>query len=157
MARERLRYIEDGYTEDGFVRRRPGMWDQDLRFLYRPMTRGQQQMLAQKCFKRREKGGDASVLDELNFQAQAVAKCLCEWDYKRPDGKEIPVSGESLLRMKPMLFAAVCAIVCGYEPSDPDEDAPHRTATRDDADLQEVFGGGANAVEDFDAKNSETG
>lgn len=157
MARERLRYIDDGYTEDGFVRKRPGMWDEDLRFLFRPLTVGQQKMLVQKCYKRREKGDDAAVLDELKFQAQAVAHAIKEWDYKRPDGKEIPVSSESLLKMKPMLFAAVCSIVCGYEPSDVDSDAAHLKDSNDDADLMEVFAGEANTAEAFDAKNSETG
>ena len=155
MARERLRYIEDGYTEDGFVRQRRGMFDQDLRFLFRPLTVAQREAMLFKCAKRRAKGDDAGIVAELALQAGVVAKQILEWDYKRPDGKPIPISAESLLKMKPMLFSAVCSIVQGYEPSDLDDEAPHLQAKNDEAEIAEILGGGS--TEEFDAKNSEAG
>lgn len=152
MARERLRYIEDGYTEDGFVRRRPGMWDEDLRFLYRPMTVIQQKKLMREVSKKREDDVDG----QLKLQALAVCKQIIEWEYKRPDGRSVEVSVDSLLKMKPMLFAAVCSIVGGFEPSDVDHDQPHRVSENDEAAMQRIFGEETTA-EELDAKNSEAG
>lgn len=160
MARERLRYIGDGYTEDGFIRKRPGMWDQDLTFLFRPMTKEQQHVLARQCARKRNENRDddeAAARAELRYQAMAVSKCIISWDYVRPDGKAVLVSADAMLGLKPMLFDSVCAIVCGYEPSDVGE-LPHRQNSRDEADLAVLFGDDAAAsVEVHDAKNSEAG
>lgn len=150
--RERLRFIEDGYNEDGYIRHREGMWDNDLRFLYRPMTIVEQRELVRRVAKCKED----DVAGQLIEQAKAVTKHIREWDYKRPDGREIEIAPASLLKMKPLLFATICSIVCGYEPSDIDNESPHMRYGGEDHELRAILEGEPNK-EDRDAKNSEAG
>ncbi len=152
MARERLRYIRDGYTEDGFIRAQRGIFDKDLRFLFRPMTKLEQQKLVHEVSQTRKD----DIARQLKLQAMAVSRKLVEWDYTQPDGKPIPISHEAILEMKPSLVDALCAIVCGYEGSDADDQAPHRKADSDEAAMQRIFGE-ETTTEDADAKNSVTG
>lgn len=152
--RERLRFIEDGYNEEGYVRAQPGVFDQDFWFLFRPMTIKEQQAMAfQQAKMERKEDYEGS----LRIQAKAVASKVLEWNFKRPDGKDIPVAYESLMKMKPMLFKAVCAIVCGYEGSDELNQA-HMQESNDEAVLQRIMGDSPEETkESIDAKNSEAG
>lgn len=152
MAREKLRYIRDGYTEDGFIRRQKGIFDQDLRFLFRPMTKLEQQKLVQEVSQVRKD----DVARQLKLQAMAVSRKIIEWDYTQPDGKPIPISHEAILEMKPALVDALCAIVCGYEGSDTDDEAAHRKNDSDEAAMNRIFGDEASK-EEADAKNFVTG
>lgn len=153
MARERLRSIDDGYTEDGFVRAQEGIFDKGVSFLFRPLTLVQQQRLEVEQSKLERKG---DVEGSIRIQATAVAQQIKEWDYTRPNGEEVKISVENLMKMKPRLYKSIAMIVCGYEGSDAG-DEPHREAANDAAALSRIFGGEAATTEDVNAKNSVTG
>lgn len=152
--RERLRFIEDGYNEEGYVRAQPGVFDQDFWFLFRPMPSLEQQRMAFEQARLERKG---DIDGSLRIQAKAVVSRILEWQLKRPDGKDLPVSYENLMKMKPMLFKAVCAIVCGYEGSD-ELNQSHMQESNDEAVLQRIMGDSPDETkESIDAKNSEAG
>lgn len=142
-------YIDDGYTEQGYLRAVPGLHP-DIRFTYRPMTlavRGRMMTRGEKC------KDDA---ERFTVQAETIVQgnLLLEWNVSDRKGAALPISVENMLKLRPRVFLALVAIIAGVEPSDVDDQAPHLAAQRSQDDIAYILHGETG---DADAKNSVTG
>ena len=153
MALKELAFTTgDGYTEQGYLKAVPGMHP-DVRFLFRPMSTPQRAKLLNAGDKTKDQ------LKLFRLQAEAIIeewKLLLEWNITDVAGKALPVTVESMMKLKPRLFFGIIAIITGTEPSDIDDEAPHRQAEAT-KDLRTLLREDEETTEEADAKNSETG
>lgn len=101
--------IEDGYTADGYIAEIPGLHG-SMDFKYRPMlpeTRDR----CQRAMVDVAKGHKES--------REQIKRHLVEWDVKRGDGTDAPITVEMVGRLQPLLQDKLYSIVAGNMPSDP--------------------------------------
>jgi hypothetical protein len=110
-----LNYIpEDGYTEPGYVKALPQVYDSPLRFRFRPPLPEERA----EHFDAVEKLGSlqASQLAENTFIAERIA----QWDHADTEGKIQEITAVTVGRMKTPLVSKVYGIITGLQPSDID-------------------------------------
>jgi hypothetical protein len=104
-------FIEDGYTENGYVAECAGIHE-ELHFKFRPM-RSQERLKLQEL-------GEKEPADRFDRTcAVAIAPKIESWSLKTPSGKDVPVSADNILLMSPRLWSLMFNIIGGYRPSDP--------------------------------------
>ena len=139
-------FIDDGYTQAGFIAAREGMHD-DLRFTYRPM-------LPEEVDKVQ------AVLEREDVLASHAAIRGVLIDKLKDWSDKLPITADSLRRLRPVLWNRIYLIVAGRQPSDPD---PTATPEQRDSWLADVMESGkagqtvGEARAEADAKNSGKG
>lgn len=125
--------IDDGYTEIGYIAASKS--HQAIRFRYRPITqidKGRVFGKLQRLWGQGDQDGDTRA--EI-IVAQTIADHIKEWDFRKPDGTEVPIREEELFRStKSRLTKRLFGIVMDDEDSDPDpeEDRQDRHQKDDD-------------------------
>ena len=128
-------FIDDGYTQAGFIAAREGMHD-DLRFTYRPM-------LPEEVDKVQ------AVLEREDVAASHAAIRGVLLEKLKSWSDELPVTADSLRRLRPALWNRLYLIAAGRQPSDPD---PKATPDERDEWLQDVMESGKVVLEGSAAK-----
>ncbi len=145
-----LNYIDDGYTEDGYIAAIPGLHG-EFRFTFRPMLVAERSTVLGK-----------HVLDlpesqqDITF-AKAMASRLKSWSLVDKNGKPVPINQDVAMRLKPALFRRLFAIIAGTEAADPDPLATTVALDQaaEDALAAAVAGTSVRQLtEERDAKNS---
>lgn len=111
-----LAYIDDGYTERGFLTAIPGLHPA-VAFSYRPM-------LLTELARFAERTAHASQDAVRREAARWLSLKLVEWDLCDSQNRTVPIFAttfplDNLLRVKPCVFVRMWKIVCGDAPSDP--------------------------------------
>jgi hypothetical protein len=140
----------DAYYERGFIRDVPGLHPA-VRFVYRPMDIRKVGRM-ETVFAKEKDQSKVYIQQATTIVDQ---KHLIEWDVKDAKGAVLPITVDNLMRIKPMIFIGICAVIMGRGPSDAEDDAPH-LANEIDRDAQ-AFIGGEEHPGGTDAKNSDAG
>ncbi len=139
-------FINDGYTETGFVAAVDGMHG-ELRFTYRPMLP-------------EEVDAVQAVLDQDNVaRAHEAIRGVLVKQVKGWSDK-LPITADSLKTIRPLLWNRLYMIVAGRSPSDPDPNATPEESSGFVRDILEAGRTGQSVGEvraEADAKNSGTG
>jgi hypothetical protein len=108
-----LNYIpNDGYTEDAYIEALPGFYG-EFRFKFRPMLIEERAAL----FNQNDKLPPAEYERKC---AAALSNKLVEWSLIDKAGKQVPVSAQNILRLKPNLNGRIFGIVLGTQATDID-------------------------------------
>lgn len=110
-------FIDDGYTEAGFIRAEPGLFDCDLRFAYRPMLPEERDSVAEGIERRK-------AHEAVQLVARTIAAHVSEWDLRDAKGEPVPVGERTIRRLRPRLFDRLYFVISGRQPSDPDPTKP---------------------------------
>lgn len=116
-------FIRDGYTIDGYIAARDGLFDA-VEFTYRPMTRREVARLSADVAKSTDE--EAAEVAAIKL----VAKKLVSWSVKDHRDEIVPISEENVLRLQPIVAGIMTDIVRGARASDKrpqqaDEPQPH--------------------------------
>lgn len=109
-------FIDDGYTEDGYIVEEPGLYPA-VRFRFRPMLAT-------------EYGAMLVTLVTNQFpkirkdMAEAVSQRVKEWDVVDRHNQPVLISTANLLKIKDPLLAKLFRIVSCQEASDQCDEAP---------------------------------
>lgn len=107
-------YIEDGYTQKGYIAAVPGLFDA-LRFEFRPLVATDQSAHAKE---EKKFSGPAWA----RFAADFMAKRIVSWDAKKQDESPVPLRGPEVAKIQPALFGRLYGILNGTDASDLDPD-----------------------------------
>lgn len=118
-------FIADGYTQEGFITGTPGLTE-DFGFQFRPSTAHENQIL-QGEWERSGNNGEAVSLATAKF----LEKHIVSWSGRWPDGSQVPVSVDSIGRMRGRLRLAVLDVIQGGRVAD---DRPAAAAQKTVAD-----------------------
>jgi hypothetical protein len=145
---ERKNYIDDGYSELGYVKANPGIHE-EFRFKFRPMLVADYSAL-------REQNDKMSAAAYDRLVASAMVKQLVSWEMM-----DRPIAVTSVLRLRALLFTRVYLIITGMEASDTDplwldDKQTEEAESGFIASLTEEAESGV-ARETADAKNSKPG
>lgn len=111
-------FIDDGYTEDGFIDAVPRLFDKPLRFKFRPCLPEQKAKIVAKL-------RVAKADESERIHAVALAETVTEWDLVNKAGDAQPLKAQSFLRLKPFLLSRLADIVIyGVEGGDVDPNWP---------------------------------
>lgn len=102
--------ITDGCTDRGYIKADPGLHG-SLLFHFRPMLPEEQAALAKHLQTQEPKRG-------TQLQAEAMVRKLVDWD-NTIDGVEVPITVDTVRRLRPMLFSRLYLTISGVRPSDP--------------------------------------
>ncbi len=103
-------FIRDGYTERGYIAGNDVL--PALRFKYRPMVPDDVADFMDKLS--RLSGGDGE-----RFVAGEIAPRVASWDLA-DEGKPVPCTPETLLRIRKLYYQRLVSIVMGHEAGDVD-------------------------------------
>jgi hypothetical protein len=117
---------DDGFTESGYLKAVPRLHEA-LRFKFRPC-------LVQESSRYFQEAANLGPEEADRKAAELIASKLVSWDLHYPSNKTgtVPVSPESVLRLKRRLFQRLLEIIVGLaapddDPNgDPQERADHR-------------------------------
>lgn len=121
---EHVNYIDDGYTEDGYIAAAPGFHG-PLEFTYRPALAETRDKL--------NRAGQADVAKGHKEARDELAQLIKKWSLVDRAGAEVKCTPANLARLRPMLQDKLYGIVTGQiasdkqdtdQPSDA-EDKPH--------------------------------
>jgi hypothetical protein len=144
---------DDGYTEPGYIKAIVGIHG-DIRFTYRPM-------LIQEQSKATAEAGEAGRGKPERYDrvcAEKLAHHLLTWSLRDSSGTPLAIEINTLLRIKPMAFLRLWAIVLGTQASDIDPEWTEEVQavkTEEQADYSPAPIGQARA--EADEKNSVSG
>jgi len=111
-----LAYIEDGYSECGYIEAELGQHPA-IRFEFRRMTGDE--VRAYKRELDRVNKDDMMAMRRLG--AAGLVKSVSWWSLERPDGMQIPIDVDFLVnRLKPEVYSRLVQITSGQTPSDLD-------------------------------------
>lgn len=122
-------YIPDGYTENGYLAERPGIYS-EVRFTYRRLLHGSLAKVRDQM-----KGG---FYESAKAIYPTLAKQIVSWDVRKvnPDGSDagvLEIKEIEIARLAPQLIMGLFDIVGGFAASDPDPQAMPSTP-KDDID-----------------------
>lgn len=106
---------DDGYTEPAYIKAMNGVHG-EIRFTYRPMLIQEQS----KATAEAAEAGRAKPERYDRVCAERLAKHLLSWSIRGADGRPLAIEVNTLLRIKPMVFLRLWAIVLGTQASDID-------------------------------------
>ncbi len=128
MQNEVLGFIDDGYTEQGFVRGEPGLHP-DVRFEWRPSVPEE--------LDRYNADADRLKGTELRkHAARFLAAKLVSWDLRNGKGDVVPISLPNVLRLKDGLFMHLLRVTLGIRASDVDPRWDEERRRREEADRE---------------------
>ncbi|WP_417386928.1 hypothetical protein [Gimesia sp.] len=104
-------YIDDGYTEDGYMKEVPGI-HQALKFQYRPP-------LANEVREILHHWGDISSVERSQRINDAIVKHISKWDYEYKK-KILPIEVAVLEKSKQPFVDRIFNIITGSDVSDKD-------------------------------------
>lgn len=121
-------YINDGYTEEGYIALVPGLHG-ELRFTFRPFLVEERSQVT---------AGLREVKAELHNRKYAIeaAKKVVAWNLTDSGGKAVEVKADNVYRLRPALFDRLIDIMLGMKPSDID---PLATPAKKDAAVEDQF------------------
>lgn len=136
-------FIHDGYTLDGFIAETPRLHPA-MRFRYRPMV--SQNIAVVNRELARTRTNEPRKAEAIC--ARTVWSQVTEWDVLDHTGEGVTRTVDNILRIQPVLFAAIYQIVCGIRPSDEDPENIDAEADEDgERELDEALSGIDSAVE----------
>lgn len=147
-----LNYIPDGYSQDAYLRESPGLHG-EMRFRYRPMLVEEKNQIVAAADKKGAGQGDMLL-------AEAVARRIVEWDVRDAQGAVIPITADTVRRLRPTLFNRVFWVIAGVESADTDERAEAESRNQQAAELLQaaIEGRPLGAIrEEGDRKNCDAG
>lgn len=125
---KRSDYINDGYTEEGFVAAVPGLHG-ELRFTFRPFTVEERAQVT---------NGLRNVQPHLHNRKYAIeaAKKITAWSLRDGADKPVEVKADTVYAIRPALFDRLIDILLGYKPSDID---PQWAEAKKDEAVEDQF------------------
>jgi len=105
-------YLEDGYTQEGYIAAVPGLFEA-LRFEFRPIV-----VAEQSAHYKEEKKFSGPAW--ARFAADFIARRLLSWSAARQDGAPVPLRGPDVAKIHPALFSRLYSILNGTDASDLD-------------------------------------
>lgn len=124
MSGEMNSFIDDGYTEEGFIAAVPGFHG-SLAFTYRPLLAETRDKLQRAQMTDVEKGH--------KIAREELSRAIKSWDLSDRNGTKVQIAPANIARLRPMLQDKLYGIVTGQMASDlkpdvtpaADEEKPH--------------------------------
>jgi hypothetical protein len=108
-------YIPDGYTQHGHIKPAQGLHD-GCSWTYRPiLTADRAEITRQMELEKDARRGEA-------VSAVAMAQRIIAWDIVDDKQKEVPITGNNILHLQPMLYLRMWKVMIGLEAGDVRED-----------------------------------
>ena len=140
-----LAFIDDGYTEQGYIASEPGQYPA-IRFEFRRMTTSEAKQY-QADLRRLPDQNDVFALNELG--ARYLVTHLLSWDIMDSKGVVMPIAAAFLAhKIKREVFARLLRIVSGQGPSDMD---PEWNSVENEPEIAAASG---QITQEGSAKNS---
>lgn len=108
-------YLNDGYSEMGFIAAAPGLYPA-LTFTFRPMLPADYAAMLGVLTSDR-------YVQIRKDMAAAIAKRVSEWDLRDRQGQAVPITTDAILYLKEPLLVRLFNIVSCRQPSD-EQDSP---------------------------------
>jgi hypothetical protein len=102
-------FIDDGYTERGYFREVSGHYP-EIRLEYRPLLVAERTDAFDASDKLTPREGQIAA-------AEIMANRIKWWDLKDRNGNSVPITSETLQKVKPNLFENLWALIAGVSPS----------------------------------------
>jgi hypothetical protein len=102
----------DGYTEPGYLAAVPGKYS-EMRFTFRPLLAEEKRIMAEQVERMKP-------AQEVQKVAGILMTNVKMWDLKDGKGEVVPISLDTVRRLKPSVFWALWGIVSGSDASDID-------------------------------------
>lgn len=150
VPRPGIPYIADGYEESGYLREEARLYPA-VRFRYRPLLTEERNRLLAENAKLPAGGATRNT-------AKVLALKVRSWSLTDAAGEPLPVTVETVLRLRPALYERLLGVVFGYHSCDEDPEAKATSEEKEQsladqlaADEQGITVG--DAREERDAKN----
>lgn len=121
-------FIEDGYTEAGYIAEEPGIHN-DLTFSFRPIMVAKRDALNALYLTDRHEEAISKVSEEMSRSIQS-------WSLVDTKGQPVVRSAANMRRIKPRLFDKLWQVLCGMKASDPRPEDPEKQPTELEADAK---------------------
>jgi len=102
-----LDYLEDGYTEDGYIAAAPGLHNA-IEFRYRPLTSDERSTILDKTAKVQTAPLRNAVIREH------LVKQIESWSIVDKNGAAMAITVETIKRLKPAVFDKLWDIIGGW-------------------------------------------
>lgn len=116
-------FIDDGYNETGFIKESEGLYPA-VTFEYRPFT-------SSEWMRYLDKADDKVLAKNLDDLVKALKDHLKSWDLRDRNENIVPITTDTLKKLKHVLLKRIFAIVTCQEPSD---EHPKATTPNEEAD-----------------------
>lgn len=115
------------YSEPGYIDAVPGLYDEPLRFTFRPLLPEEQ---AEHFEKVQKLTGRAK---QRRAEAHLISERIVKWDLKDGHGDAVEPTAVNVLSLKPVLMSRLYGVVSGLDASDinPEWSLSDKTAVDD--------------------------
>jgi len=139
-----LDFIEDGYTEDGYLEAIEGLRNA-VRFKYRPAGHLRREAVMDSLKNKPAK-------DYCRIIHQLLLDTVLEWDIADGNGGTLPLNMAWITKLRPVIIEGMYGIVLGLRASDPDPQNPGNDAEELASSAEDGASVGAHR-EEASAKN----